>query len=160
VATILVFFPENQLTKFRASIGVWYFSGRKWRYDFYPVQGSAGMAYRLIPSHFKPWAHPKNWPNSNSHTVTHSLCMQYTVHAPSVLWHFWLGITKRIRSVKVEWWVVICLERGAHGLQMVKLMPLYPKTPSSLASFKTLTGFVFLVPAYPGYSGKAVLKRL
>ena len=31
---------------------------------------------------------------------------------PSVLWHCWLGITKSIRSVKIEWWgvdVVICL---------------------------------------------------
>ena len=29
--------------------------------------------------------------------------------------------------------VVICLERGADCLHMVQLMPLYPKTPSSLA---------------------------
>jgi len=34
--------------------------------------------------------------------------------------------------------VVICLERGADSLHMVQLMPLYPKTPSSLeASFKS-----------------------
>jgi len=33
--------------------------------------------------------------------------------------------------------VVICLERGADCLQMVQLMPLHPKTPSSLASFKS-----------------------
>ena len=40
---------------------------------------------------------------------------------------------------KTEWWgagVVICLERGADCLHMVQLMPLHPKTPSSLASFK------------------------
>jgi len=32
--------------------------------------------------------------------------------------------------------VVICLQRGADCLHMVQLMPLHPKTPSSLASFK------------------------
>ena len=33
--------------------------------------------------------------------------------------------------------VVICLEWGADCLHMVQLMPLYPKTPSSLAWFKS-----------------------
>ena len=33
--------------------------------------------------------------------------------------------------------VVICVERGADYLQMVQLMPLHRKTPSSLASFKS-----------------------
>jgi len=33
--------------------------------------------------------------------------------------------------------VVICLERGADCLHKVQLMPLHPKTPSSLASFKS-----------------------
>jgi len=33
--------------------------------------------------------------------------------------------------------VVICLERGADCLHMVQLMPLHPKTPLSLASFKS-----------------------
>jgi len=33
--------------------------------------------------------------------------------------------------------VVTCLERGAGCLHMVQLMPLHPKTPSSLASFKS-----------------------
>jgi len=32
--------------------------------------------------------------------------------------------------------VVICLERGADCLHMVQLMPLHPKTPSSLAALK------------------------
>jgi len=32
-------------------------------------------------------------------------------------------------------WYDICLERGADCLHMVQLMPLHPKTPSSLASF-------------------------
>jgi len=33
--------------------------------------------------------------------------------------------------------VVNCLERGADCLHMVQLIPLHPKTPSSLASFKS-----------------------
>ena len=59
---------------------------------------------------------------------------------PSVLWHFSLGIRMSIRPVRIEWWEVgvgICLEWGADCLHMVQLMPLHPKTPSSLASFKS-----------------------
>ena len=33
--------------------------------------------------------------------------------------------------------MIIYLERGADCLHMVQLMPLHPKTPSSLASFKS-----------------------
>ena len=33
--------------------------------------------------------------------------------------------------------MVICLEQGAGRLHMVQLMPPHPKTPSSLASFKS-----------------------
>ena len=33
--------------------------------------------------------------------------------------------------------MVICLERGADCLHIVQLMPLHPKTLSSLASFKS-----------------------
>ena len=33
--------------------------------------------------------------------------------------------------------MVMCLERGADCLHMVQLMPLHPKTPSSLALFKS-----------------------
>ena len=33
--------------------------------------------------------------------------------------------------------MVICMERGADCLHMVQLMPLHPKTPSSLVSFKS-----------------------
>ena len=33
--------------------------------------------------------------------------------------------------------MVICLERGADCLHMVQLIPLHPKTPSSLASFRS-----------------------
>ena len=59
---------------------------------------------------------------------------------PSLLWHGWLGVRKSIQPVKIEWWgigVVICLKRGADFLHMVQLMPLHPKTTSSLASFKS-----------------------
>ena len=59
---------------------------------------------------------------------------------PSVLWHCWLGVRKSIQPVKIKWWwdvgVVICLESGTDCLHMVQLMPVHPKTPSSLASFK------------------------
>jgi len=47
-------------------------------------------------------------------------------------------VRKSIRPVNIEWWgadVVICLQRGADCLHMVKLIPL--SSPSSLASFKS-----------------------
>jgi len=53
--------------------------------------------------------------------------------------------------------VVICLERGAGCLPMVKLMPMHPKTPSSLALFKSRLVLTFLVPAYSGCPGKEAL---
>ena len=59
---------------------------------------------------------------------------------PSVLWRCWLGMRKSNWPVKVEWWgvgEVIHLERGADCLHMVQLMPLLPKTPWSLVSFKS-----------------------
>jgi len=59
---------------------------------------------------------------------------------PLVLWHYWLGVRKSIQPVKIEWWgvgVVICLEQAADCLHMVQLVPLHPKIPSSLASFKS-----------------------
>ena len=39
-----------------------------------------------------------------------------------------------------EWWVVgvvVCMKRGADCLHTVQLMPLHPKTSSSLALFKS-----------------------
>jgi len=64
----------------------------------------------------------------------------------SVLWHCWLGARNSIRPVKIEWWgvdVVICLDQDADCLHMVQLMPLHPKTPSSLASFKSRVALHF-----------------
>jgi len=51
-----------------------------------------------------------------------------------------LGIRKSIRPVKIERCgvgVVIGVEEGADCVHMVQLMPQHPKTPSSLASFKS-----------------------
>jgi len=51
-----------------------------------------------------------------------------------------VGWASGIRPVKLEWWfvgVVICLERRLDYLHMVQLMPLHPRTPPSLASFKS-----------------------
>ena len=56
--------------------------------------------------------------------------------------------------------MVISLERGADRLHMVQLMPLHPKIPLSLASFKSRLVFTFLVPAYPGCPGKKAVKRV
>ena len=55
----------------------------------------------------------------------------FTLHisVPSVFWHCWLGFTKSIRPLKIEWCgagVVICLEWDADYLHMVQLMPLHP----------------------------------
>jgi len=54
--------------------------------------------------------------------------------------------------------VVICLERDADCLRVVQLMPLLPKTPSSLASFKLETDCTFLVLANPGCPGKEAVQ--
>ena len=70
--------------------------------------------------------------------VYSNACWVYSKACPSMLWHCWLGVRKSIWPVKIEWWaagVVICLEWGADCMHMVQLMLLYPKTPSSLASF-------------------------
>jgi len=56
--------------------------------------------------------------------------------------------------------VVICLEHGADCLHMVQLMPLHPKTPSSLVSYKSNSGFSFLVSVYPGCRGKQAIERV
>ena len=52
--------------------------------------------------------------------------------------------------------MVICLERGA-DLHTAQLMPL-PLTVS--CSSKTLIGFTFLVPDYPGSPGQKAVKRV
>ena len=67
-------------------------------------------------------------------------------------------------ACKNEWWgvgvVVICLEQGADCLHIVQLMPLHPKTPSSLASFKSRLVFAFLVLSCPVCPGKEAVKLM
>jgi len=80
-------------------------------------------------------------------------------NVPSVLWHCWLGVRKSIRPVKNWVWVrvgaVICLQRGADCLHMVLLMPLRPKTPTSLASYKSrLDWFYISGTGFPRLSWK------
>ena len=52
--------------------------------------------------------------------------------------------------------MVICLQRGADCLHMVQLIPLHPKTPSSLASFKSR----LVLPCYYRLIQVALEKRL
>ena len=58
-------------------------------------------------------------------------------HSISVLWHCWL---EEHVACKIEWWgvgVVICLEQGADCFIWSSWCHCHPKTPSSLASFKS-----------------------
>ena len=52
--------------------------------------------------------------------------------------------------------MAICLERGADSLHMVQLMPLHPRTPSSLASFKSR----LVLPFWYGLTQVVLVKRL
>ena len=64
-----------------------------------------------------------------SQTITDNVIIW--IQLPAVLWH---------PPVKIEWRgfaVAICPERGADSLHMVQLTPLFPKTSSSLTSFKS-----------------------
>jgi len=54
--------------------------------------------------------------------------------------------------------VVICLERGA-DLHMAQLMPL-PLTRVVSCFSKIQIGLAFLVPAYPGSSGRRAVKQV
>jgi len=78
---------------------------------------------------------------------------------PSVLWFPLAGWQEGHPACKkTEWWgagIVTCLQRGA-DLHMAQLMPL-PLTVSCFS--KILTGFTFLVPAYPGSPGQRAVKR-
>jgi len=59
---------------------------------------------------------------------------------PSVLWHYWLGIRKSIQPVKIEVWLVVLLSVWSK-VHIVCIWSswrhCHPKTPSSLASFKS-----------------------
>jgi len=54
--------------------------------------------------------------------------------------------------------VVICLKQGADCLHMVRLMPLHPKTLSSLASFKSRLVLPFWYQLTEVVLGKRPLK--
>jgi len=80
--------------------------------------------------------------------ITCSWCVMRCMSVPSVRLRCWLGASKSIRPVNVDWWgvgVVIRLERGADCLHMVQLMPLPSPKPRHLLP---QTGFTFVVPAY------------
>ena len=73
-------------------------------------------------------------------------CYLLTYLLTPVLRHCWLGVRNSIRPEKNKWpgvGAVIYLERGVDCLRKVQLMPLHPKTPSSLASFKFRLVFPF-----------------
>jgi len=57
-------------------------------------------------------------------SILHVLCS--TVTSSSVCYYCWLGVTKSIRPVDIEWLdagMVICLERSANDLHMIQLSP-------------------------------------
>ena len=56
--------------------------------------------------------------------------------------------------------MVICLEQGGDCLHMVQLMPLPSQNPIVSCQILILTGFAFLVPAYPGCRGTEAVKRV
>ena len=63
------------------------------------------------------------------------LLLAVTCKMPSVLWNCWLGVSKSIQPVKVDWWgvvMIICLKRGADCLHIVQLMRL--PSPNSIIS--------------------------
>jgi len=83
--------------------------------------------------------HSTELPSASQRETNVTKTSSLIIRNASVLWHFW-RVRKSIQSVKIEWWgadVAICLQWGADCLHMVQLMPLIPKTPSSLASFKS-----------------------
>jgi len=76
--------------------------------------------------------------------------LRWVGDTPPVLWRYWLGGRKGIRTIK-NWLVGCwrgCLEWGA-DLHMAQLMPLQLTLTDSCFS-KIQIGFTFLVPAYPG----------
>ena len=80
------------------------------------------------------------WENQSSDLGLESHCILSSEFKSIFLVGHWLGTKKSIWPVKIEQWgvgVVICLEQGADCLHIVQLMPLHPKTPSSLPSFKS-----------------------
>ena len=67
-----------------------------------------------------------------------------TEGSASVLCHRWLSVRKSLKKNRELWGVgiVICREQGADCLHMVQLMPLHPKSPPSLTSFRPTSRLV------------------
>jgi len=88
------------------------------------VLSSDGFKYRII---------------SNTAILTTYCILSYPIAFSALT--LLVGCQEVHPACKTEWWggvgVVICLEWGADCLHMVQLMPLHPKTTSSLASFKS-----------------------
>jgi len=108
-----------------------------------------------------------NWPDNNVVECTLRILSRF--HSPlyyifhikhSLLWCCWLGGKKSMQPVKTEWWgdgMVVCLEHGTD----LYIWPSWCHCHSlSLASVKCRLVFTFLVPAYPGSSGKRAIKRV
>ena len=77
------------------------------------------------------------------------------------LWHCWLSVRKSIWPVKK--WVMRCwcaYLSGARCKWFAYGLADGTATPSSLASLKSRMVLTFLLPAYPGCSGKEIIKQL
>jgi len=106
----------------------------------------------LVPAHLVvPDKGPLNW-----------CCNWVYSSLPLVHWHCWLGIMKSIwlacRKLFDE---VLALLSVWSEVQTICMWSNYAtSTPSSLASLKLQIASTFLLPAYPSYPGKKVVKWL
>ena len=69
-----------------------------------------------------------------------------------------VGCQEEKLSDEVMVW--LCLERGAYCLHMVRLMPLPSQNPIISCLILIQTGFIFLLPSYPGCPGNEAIKRV
>jgi len=73
------------------------------------------------------------------------------------------GLRKSMQPAKIEWWgvgAVICLQRGADCLHIVQLMPLHPKTPSSLLPHLNPDWFYLSGTGLPRLTWKGAVKQV
>ena len=134
--------PSGRFQSFRDRYGIWM-----------PITAASPSAKdKKIPK--QNFGHLQSWEKYADETTDQLTTYDFLLvfyselrsSVPSVLWHCWLDVRNSTQPVKTEWWgvgVVICLEPGADCLHMVQLMPLHPKTPSSLASFKSRLALPF-----------------
>ena len=93
--------------------------------------------------------------------------LRYTVCMPSVLLHCWLGVSKSIWPVKIEWWgadvSVWCVYLSGVRCWLLAYGPADATASQNLiisCLIQIQTGFTFLVPAYPCCPGKVAVKRV